>query len=93
MKRVTAAASVLLLGVGLTTASAQEIAQDSTPGLEAEYTMQVGDYAAILPPEFLRIGSSLSYPVVVTYEPEPNRLGRGDLRWPGHGRAGTGSRR
>lgn len=51
MRRAIAAATVFLLGVGVSTTFAQEVAKDSMPGLEAEYTMQVGDYAAVLLPE------------------------------------------
>jgi len=74
MRRPIALATVLLLGAFVASASAQEVAEDSLPGLEAEYTMQVGDYAATLLPDFLRIRADLRYAVVVTYEPEPNRL-------------------
>jgi len=67
-----------LLGLSLcvlpSSVLAQEAAADTTAGLEAEYSMQTGDYAAVLLPEFLRVRTDLAYPVVVTYEPEPNRL-------------------
>lgn len=74
MRRATALSTVLLLSAFIGSASAQEVADDSLPGLEAEYPMQVGDYAATLLPDFLRIRTDLPYAVVVTYEPEPNRL-------------------
>jgi hypothetical protein len=74
MNRMIVRLLMLSLCVLPASALAQEAAPDTTAGLEAEYSMQTGDYAAVLLPEFLRIRTDLAYPVVVTYEPEPNRL-------------------
>lgn len=70
MKRLAFCSLIPLLGMPLSTANAQE----SEAGLESTFTLQAGDYAAVLLPEFLRIRRDLTDPVVVTYEPEPNRI-------------------
>lgn len=75
MRKLAATAALVVLSFVTPTASlGQEVEPDTLPGLEASYPMQVGDYAAVLLPEFLKIRRDLTNPVLVTYEPEPNRL-------------------
>lgn len=72
MWRSTLICLVCLLGIAASEASAQD--QQSGQSLDDSYSVQLGDYAAVLLPEFLKISDDLDDPVVVTYEPDPNTL-------------------
>jgi hypothetical protein len=60
-------------------------AQTTTVNLNSAYQMRIGDYAALILPELLKVHPQLDAPVVATFEPDPGTIdveifgGRGNV--------------